>query len=60
MSEKVTWDSIFQDFERRHPNLAKMVTRYRPSGFLKILVFFSDGSKMAYDFAASSGHFITT
>ena len=58
MKEKVTWDFIFMDFKRRHPNLAKMATYYHPFGFLTILVFFYDGSKMAYDFSVSSGRFI--
>ena len=58
MDKKVTWDTVFKDFKRRHPNLAKMVTRYRPYKFLTILIYFCDGSKMAYDFSVSSGRFV--
>lgn len=58
MSGKITWNQIFKDFKRRHPNLAKSAVNYRPSGFLKILVYFTDGSKVSYDFENAVGHFV--
>ena len=58
MGEKITWETVFDDFKRRHPNLSKLATRYRPLGFLEILIFLSDGSKVAYSFEKSNGWFV--
>lgn len=59
MSKKITWLEIYQDFQRRFPRLSKDVARYQPNGYLSILVFFRDGTKLVYDYMEQRGRLIT-
>ena len=58
MSKKVTWLKIYQDFQRRFPRLSKNAARYQPNGYLSILVYFVDGTKMVYDYMEHRGQLI--
>ena len=59
MNKKVTWLEIYQDFQRRFPRLSKNAARYPPNGYLSILVYFMDGTKMVYDYMEQRGRLIT-
>lgn len=59
MSKKITWYEIYQDFQRRFPRLSKDAARYQPNGYLSILVFFRDGTKLVYDYMEQRGRLIT-
>ena len=52
---KVTWKDVLEDFKRRHPNLAKLVTDYRPYSFATIIIWFSDGKTMTYNYDTKKG-----
>lgn len=47
---KVTFDSIYSDFRRRHPNLRKEVIHWKPYDYLKIKVYLFDGMILVYDY----------
>lgn len=47
---KVTFDAIYKDFRRRHPNLAKEVIHWKPRDVLKITIYMSDGMIIIYDY----------
>lgn len=49
VKDKKTWKEIFERFKSIYPNLSKNVLDYRPGGYLKIEVWFKDGSKLVYD-----------
>lgn len=59
MSKKITWYEIYQDFQRRFPRLSKDAAHYQPNGYLSILVYFRDGTKMVYDYMEQRGQLIT-
>lgn len=59
MSKKITWFEIYQDFQRRFPKLSKNASCYHPNGYLSILVYFMDGTKMIYDYMGKRGRLIT-
>lgn len=59
MSKKITWYEIYQDFRRRFPRLSKDAARYQPNGYLSILVYFRDGTKLVYDYMEQRGRLIT-
>lgn len=58
MSEKVTWEKIYEDFKLVYPNLSKKAIHYRPCGHMLIDVWFSDGQHMVYDYNLRLGHFV--
>ena len=47
---KVTFDNIYADFRRRHPNLKKEVIHWKPYNYLKIKVYLFDGMILIYDY----------
>lgn len=51
MSKKVTWEDMFKDFKRRHPNLGKRIVDWRPCGYATIKLYIDDGllAKYYYD-----------
>lgn len=59
MSKKITWFEIYQDFQRRFPRLSKNAAYYQPNGFLSILVYFVDGTKIIYNYMEQRGRLIT-
>ena len=59
MSKKVTWLKLFQVFQLRFPRLSKNAARYQRNGYLSILVYFVDGTKMVYDYMEQRGQLIT-
>lgn len=59
MSRKITWLEVYRDFQRRFPNLSKRAVHYRANGYLSILIYFMDGSKMIYDYLEQKGELIT-
>lgn len=58
MRNKITWLDIYNDFKARLPNLAKGAVRYQPNGYLSILIFFADGSRMVYDYLSEKASFL--
>lgn len=58
MSKKITWQDIYNDFKARLPNLSKEAIEYRPYGYLSILIFFTDGSQLVYDFLSERAFFL--
>ena len=58
VKRKVTWSDIFDDFKMRHPTLKSKAVYYQPHDYLKILIRFSDGMKMEYDYFTHTGKFI--
>lgn len=59
MSKKIAWYEIYQDFQRRFPRLSKDAARYQPNGYLSILVYLRDGTKLVYDYMEQRGRLIT-
>ena len=55
MNEKITWDDVYKDFKSRHPKLCKGVRDYRPYAYLQIIVYFTDGTQMIYDYMSHQG-----
>ena len=55
---KVTWRDVLEDFKKRHPNLAKTVSDYRPYSYGTIIIWFTDGKTMTYDYDAKKGTWI--
>ena len=47
---RITWQMVFDDFQKRHPNLSREVEQYFPYGFLTILLVGKSGSRMVYDY----------
>lgn len=58
VKRKITWSDIFKDFKDRHPNLKTKAIDYRPSDYLTIMIIFSDGMKMEYDYFTHTGKFV--
>lgn len=58
MRDKVTWEDIYADFKRRFPKLSKLSVRYIPYGYLTILIYFSDGGKIIYDYLRQIGQVV--
>lgn len=58
MSKKITWLDIYQDFKQRFPNLSKKAIDYHANGYMSILVYFTDGSQMIYDYMERKGKLI--
>lgn len=48
--KKITWSVIFEDFERRHPNLSKRVVRWCSHDYATILIFLDDGNRLTYNY----------
>ena len=46
---KITWDDIYKDFKRTHPNRSEGVMGFRPYGFATILLYFPNGKRMLYN-----------
>ncbi len=59
MSKKITWLDIYRDFKKHFPTLSKDAVHYQANGYLSILVYFGDGSRMVYDYMEQSGKLIT-
>jgi hypothetical protein len=47
---KITWGEIYKEFRRTFPTHAKKAVHYEPDGFLKIVIFMDDGTKITYDY----------
>lgn len=60
MDKRITWSDIYKDFQQRYPRLSKIAVHYQPSDYLTILITFSDGLKMAYDYARSRGRYVVS
>lgn len=52
---KITWNDIYEEFRKKFPKLSKAAVRHVPYGYMSILIYFSDGSKMVYDSATGRG-----
>lgn len=50
MSNKVTWDQIYEDFKCRYPNLSKTVMRWQPFDFATIKLWTNDEMRIIYDY----------
>ena len=50
MSEKITWNGIFEDFKQRHPKYAKRVAGFAPRGTATILLMFKDKVRRTYNY----------
>ena len=55
---KVTWKDVLDDFKKRHPTLAKMITDYRPYEYATIIIWFSDGKTMTYNYDTKQGRWV--
>ena len=56
-SKKVTWQVIYDDFVRRHPNLSKDAVDYRPHSYATIIIWFKGGKKMLYNYDEKKAKF---
>lgn len=59
LQKKVTFDDIYRDFRRRHPNLKKHVVGYQPIGYMTIKLYLDDGSNMKYDGFRQRAYFMS-
>lgn len=55
---KITWNDIYEEFRKKFPQMSKTAIRYAPYGYMSILVYFSDGSKLVYDSMDGRGRLI--
>lgn len=46
---KITWDDLYTNFKSIYPNLGRQSLRFQPYGYMMILVYLTDGSRMIYD-----------
>lgn len=46
---KITWDDLYTNFKSIYPNLGRQSLRFQPYGYMMILVYLMDGSRMIYD-----------
>lgn len=46
---KLSWDNVYEHFKVIYPKLGKMSVHFCPSGYMSIMVYLSDGTKMVYD-----------
>ena len=58
MNKKLLWEDIFQDFQRRFPNLKKEVLFWRPAGMAMIAIYFGNQRYMLYDYDRHTGRFV--
>lgn len=58
MSNKITWQTIFDDFKHRYPSLGRQAYHYRPSGYLRIHIWFENSRTMEYDYFAKKAKFV--
>jgi hypothetical protein len=58
MGNKIAWQDVYKDFRQRHPNLRKNSCGFEPSGYLSIIIFFKDKTKMSYDYTTKECKFI--
>lgn len=49
-TKKITWTVIFEDFERRHPNLSKKVASWCSHDYATILIYMTDGMRLVYNY----------
>lgn len=47
--QEISWDVVYQIFQRIYPKLGKMVECFQPAGYMSILLYLTDGSKAYYD-----------
>ncbi len=47
---KLSWDKIYKDFRKTHPNYKNKVFWWCPHDFLKILIYLEDGRKITFDY----------
>lgn len=55
---KVTWNDIYKDFRRRHPNLAKQVCDWRPYDYGKVLIILKSRSELVHDYDSHTANYI--
>lgn len=55
---KVTWNDIYKDFRRRHPNLAKQVCGWRPYGYAQVWIRLKNGSELVHDYDLHIANYI--
>lgn len=60
MSEKITWNKIFKDFKRRHPNLSKNVSYWRPFDYATIIIYLKDGMIITYNYDEHRAYILST
>lgn len=58
MKGKITWQSVYEDFRLRYPNLRKEVTYWRPYDYCTIELYFNDGKKGTYDYLTHKIQFL--
>lgn len=46
---KYTFDEIYQEFRNTHPRLSTGILRYEPIDFMKIRIFYHNGSTIDYN-----------
>lgn len=59
MVDKVRWKDVCEDFKRRHPTLAKKLIYYKPYNYATIELWFSDQTKMLYNYDTKIATFIS-
>lgn len=47
---KITWEKIYEDFEKRHPILAKKKPHWFPHSYATIKIKFLDGLVLLYNY----------
>lgn len=50
MSKKIAWDTVFDDFKKRHAKMFVRGTTYKPAGFLTIHITIPDDGLYEYEF----------
>lgn len=59
MTKNNSWNEMYRNFKSLYPNLCKKAVDYRPYGYMTIIVWFNDGTKMKYDDSNKRGQWIT-
>ena len=46
----IFWNKVYKDFKKTYPSLSKDCVHFHPQGFMTIVVYLSDGTKLSYNY----------
>lgn len=60
MNEEKVLKKVFEDFKKKYPDICKekTVKSYYPYGFMSIVIYFTDGTKMEFNYVTGIGKVI--
>ena len=55
---KITWDKIYKEFRKTHPEIAKEVLGFQPYDYATILVYLKDNKKISFNYDTKKVDFL--